>query len=439
MKWGILLALVIPIHTVLSDPLVVRVSGEVTQSRYALTAFTVAGILLSIFLVARWEKLSPRVTSTILMVLVPAFPLAIARAGWSIHANLVDPLSIDKPVVPALPVNPESPRILWVVFDEWDNELAFRSRPPDLRLPELDRFRQQALDAGNAYPPGRHTIISAPSLITGKTFTESTRKGASEIMESYDPAKPPSPLSEQPTIFGDVRREGYNLGIVAWYLPYSRMFGVFTRYPGAGSVRPVPTVPGLMVATARHQFSLFPLMRALGIARTPDSEPQTHTDGYSYQLSETLRTLRDSSLNFVFLHLGIPHPPFIYDHKKQEFSIGPGASYEGNLALVDRTVGDIRRTLEQEGRWDNTTILLTSDHPLRVGAKRITPLVLPAYVHQSETVPFFLKLAGQKQGLEYTRPIQTVVTKDLLLDILHRKVTTPEQAAAWLDTHPPRQ
>ena len=142
----------------------------------------------------------------------------------------------------------------------------------------------------------------------------------------------------------------------------------------------------------------------------------------------------------LLLHFGVPHGPAIYNLTKASLSAGKDATYLGNIALVDRTLGEIRQALEQAGTWDSTTILLTSDHPLRVG---LWPTFygggLPAHVQQSNRVPFLLKMAGEKQGVEYPRAMQTVVTKDLLLDVLNRKITTAEQVAAWLDTHPPRQ
>jgi hypothetical protein len=58
---------------------------------------------------------------------------------------------------------------------------------------------------------------------------------------------------------------------------------------------------------------------------------------------------------------------------------------------------------------------------------------------QTAEVPYLLKMPGQKQGLAYNKPMQEIVTKDLLLAIMDREVTTPQQVAAWLDHSPPRQ
>jgi arylsulfatase A-like enzyme len=114
-----------------------------------------------------------------------------------------------------------------------------------------------------------------------------------------------------------------------------------------------------------------------------------------------------------------------------------------NVVLLDRTLGEIRLTLEKAGMWDDSTILLTSDHSLRIGLARDRPR--PTWeralqgVKQSREVPFLLKMAGQQEGFAYDAAMQTVVTKDLLLAIMKGEVRQPEQVALWLDHHPPHQ
>jgi arylsulfatase A-like enzyme len=170
-----------------------------------------------------------------------------------------------------------------------------------------------------------------------------------------------------------------------------------------------------------------------------------HAEVYHRLRQDALQTVRDPRLNLVFLHFNVPHFPPIYDAAKQSYSTSLDGTFEGtykdNLALVDHTLGEIRQTLEQAGTWDSTTILLTSDHPFRVSlwrswSRRFSRL---AYSPQSSRVPFLLKMAGEKQGVDYPRAIQTVVTKDLLLEVLNQKVTTAVEVAAWLDHNPPRR
>jgi hypothetical protein len=50
-------------------------------------------------------------------------------------------------------------------------------------------------------------------------------------------------------------------------------------------------------------------------------------------------------------------------------------------------------------------------------------------------VPFILKMPGQHSGIAYDRPINTVLSGDLLLDILTGAVPSQQAVLQWLDAH----
>ncbi len=52
-----------------------------------------------------------------------------------------------------------------------------------------------------------------------------------------------------------------------------------------------------------------------------------------------------------------------------------------------------------------------------------------------ERVPFMLKIAGASQGLNYEPAFNTVLSQDLLLELLSGKITTEEDVIRWLDQH----
>jgi len=55
----------------------------------------------------------------------------------------------------------------------------------------------------------------------------------------------------------------------------------------------------------------------------------------------------DASIGLALIHLPIPHPPAIYYRHQAELTAKRGLGYLDSVGLVDRTVGDVRRTLEQ--------------------------------------------------------------------------------------------
>ena len=81
--------------------------------------------------------------------------------------------------------------------------------------------------------------------------------------------------------------------------------------------------------------------------------------------------------------------------------------------------------MESDGIWDKTTVLITSDHPYR-SAAAIDGKMDPR-------IPYFLKLACQKDTYGYARPFNAVLTHDLVLAILRDELAHPKEVADWLD------
>ena len=158
-------------------------------------------------------------------------------------------------------------------------------------------------------------------------------------------------------------------------------------------------------------------------------------------LEDAKRIANDRSIGFAYVHWPVPHPPGIYDRRADALEATKESSYLDNLRLVDRTLGELRRAMEATGTWDDTTILVTSDHWWRARLWReegaLTPEDEPYadVVPVDHHVPFVLKLAGQKSGVAYDHTFNTVLTRDHFGAILRGEVRTPESVAQWLDAH----
>jgi arylsulfatase A-like enzyme len=105
---------------------------------------------------------------------------------------------------------------------------------------------------------------------------------------------------------------------------------------------------------------------------------------------------------------------------------------------VDRTVGELRRKLENAGLWDSTTIFITADHGLRYelwhgGMNWSAQLDRLLENGQSATVPFILKLGGQKTPAVYDAEFSSVVAGDLNLAVLRGDITKTTQVGPWLE------
>ena len=124
----------------------------------------------------------------------------------------------------------------------------------------------------------------------------------------------------------------------------------------------------------------------------------------------------------------MPHEPDVLDTEGNSFSLTNilQVGYLGNLVLADRYLGEVRRSMERAGVWDDSAVLVTSDHewrdiPSTLG-KRTRKLV------------FLLKLPGVEGSTTYDNPIiPMLLTRDLLLELMAGRLSTAEAVSYWLD------
>lgn len=143
-------------------------------------------------------------------------------------------------------------------------------------------------------------------------------------------------------------------------------------------------------------------------------------------------------LSLTLLHFPVPHNPPIYDRRTRGFTYAAPTNYFDNLALADSTLGELRRLMERAGLWDETVVLVSSDHWWRVGMWRGERFwtgeeqALTAG-HTDQRVPFILKLGGRNAHLRYEPAFNTVLSQDLLLALLRGEMSTAPEVAAWID------
>jgi arylsulfatase A-like enzyme len=125
----------------------------------------------------------------------------------------------------------------------------------------------------------------------------------------------------------------------------------------------------------------------------------------------------------------VPHAPHGYNRTTGRFDLrnSPIRGYIDSLALLDRTLGDLRRSMQAAGTWTNTTVLVTTDHPYRE-AEQVDG-------KSDRRIPFLLKLAGQRAGAAYDAPFNAILAHRLLLAVLSGEIGDTAAAARWLDAN----
>jgi len=379
----------------------------------------VAGFLI----LKRFRGVVERAGSFALLIFSPLVILILTTSAFDI-ARYDPALMADKPL--AAKLTPRRPgKLLWVIFDEWDYHMSFGNRPDSVHLPEIDRLRREALFGENTFPPSDTTRLSLPSLIHGRLVRTSTPTSETKMLLTFRDGGQ-AIFGQEPTFFSKARLLGVNTALFGWYLPYCRTLN--SSLTGCWwmdmqrELNSTGDTFGEAFSGQPRTLLETPLFSVFGQSLAT----RNHAHMYLELLARAKAWASDPSPGMCFVHFNTPHAPYFYDARSERMNRGNLLNgYYDALALVDRTVGELRDSLERAGVWDSTTLLISSDHWFR-----FSPMVNG---RRDQHIPFLLHMAGQKDAIAYSHKFNSVVTGDLILAILGSKVNTPADAAAWLD------
>jgi hypothetical protein len=377
-------------------------------------------ILVSAFIwlvFVKWHRMTSRAVSVAALIMSPFIIITSGRVLWNIaqFRNIPNQERSSEHLLH----QSESPiRLLWFVFDETDQRLTFDERPVGVKIPNLDRLKKQSLYCTNVIAAGKETAEAMPSLITGKMVEEVEPRGPDELMLRFAAQQKYVPWSSERTVFSTARELGLCTAIIGWYHPYCRVLGqslddcFWVPFSFAGENTLLPLL------TYDYQ-SIIPIVSS-------QLRYREHVSRYLKIKREAERVAVDPGLNVILVHWPIPHMPFIYNRNNGKYEWVPFQDgYFGNLELVDECIGDIRKKMEDRGLWDQTIVLMTSDHSWR------NSMLYDSKV--DARVPYLLKLPGMKRGLEYNKRFNAVVTRDLFEGFMRGDFKTVEQVTRWLD------
>jgi hypothetical protein len=295
-------------------------------------------------------------------------------------------------------------------------------------------------------------MLAVPSLLSGQIYGHSEAADATTLLVQPPGSNAMVSWRDQPNVFRRARDQGANAALVGWHHPYCRVLG--------DSLTQCSEEVGVTSSDALADETYFV---ANGLARSVGVVFEwrwrsflglfRHSNGTDHVLNHFVQNVQqqqyfrirdrayqeavDPRIDFLYVHFPTPHLYAIYDAKRRDFALSESTTYFDNLALVDRTVGELRGKLEQAGLWDTTTLLVSADHGLRYnlwhGGMNWTPQFDRLLEKgQSPTVPFILKLGGESKPEVYDAPFSAVVTGDLALAVLRGEVATAAQAASWI-------
>lgn len=384
----------------------------------AITAVLLLGAIVAA--AARWPRRSLDLALGAVLIFSPFVAVTFGRAALIL--TMLNPsraLAPDAPLIGAPVVDTDGPRVVVIVMDALGRRHSVEARPAGLDLPEFDRLRAGSIDASQVTQIGSVTKISIPGMLTGLAVQASEPSSADELLLTVDGQT--RNWSTEPNLFDEAKRLGGVAVVTGWYHPYCRLFA---NLDGCASF------PARTIGSRGRHTGFLRAMRDQQIALLPYVNLRIRAiDIFTEQRADATIAATTGDRGLVFLHLILPHTPWIWDETTESFTLTrfEPDGYFGNIKLMDRVLGDLRREMEAAGKWDSTAVLLLSDHVVRYRPKYLgDPVDL--------RVPFILKLPGQTSGAVYDRPFSALVTHDLVVALLRGELKTVGDATAWLDS-----
>jgi hypothetical protein len=406
-----------------------------------------------------WHRHVLPVSIAVMMTLAPLAPILFAQGAY--HMAIDRSKGDEWDGTPNAPLDAEhqaaDTRVVWIVLDEMDQRLVFEDRPEGYTLKELDDLRETAFSADAAHAPHERTLYSIPMMTTGRSIDQVTPQGPDRLQLHFTNGESIS-WDQSDTIFHSANEKGLRTAIIGTYHPYCRVFQeqlsqcTFYEYEGPdadslghqvrmhlhGLASAIPVPP---LRTAAHGL--------LGI-HTPlyVLHQQSAIMNHEHLAPRAVQAAADPTLDFVKIHLMTPHPAGFannghgyWDPTTKTFTTGAGPTYYDNLQLADHTLAQIRQAMQQNQVWDNTFLVVTSDHGYRYGiwGESIATQAHAEALHQptDHRVPLLIKPPDpHPEPFRYDETINLLQIRDLLEDALDGQLTHTQDLVDWFHAHP---
>jgi hypothetical protein len=310
--------------------------------------------------------------------------------------------------------SPNKRKVIWIVFDEFDPEIAFS----DTNLPKLRRWESLqgiAIQHEKMYAPSYATIMSIPAMLMGVPTNGNDYINVANLSVK-SPNNINTPFKFENTIFNRLAISGFKSSILGFYHPYCGIFSEIkcTSFPNS---RDFKWYSGIVDSYSHNGF-LKILNRNNAIA--------SNVDPMAYITKQQLDLIRnyilDGSVDFSFLHLNVPHLPATFAKYKYNQNVeGAMNNYLLNLKLTDsileKILSDITKLKEKK-----VLLILSSDHWFR--GREAFGIAHPAL--------FMAKINDDNEKIIVTNPTSSIYIQDIVEEFLNNKISNHSDIAKYL-------
>ena len=249
--------------------------------------------------------------------------------------------------------SPTKPNILLIFMDDMGYGDLECYGNPLIKTPNLNKLAEGGIRFTSFYAAAAVCTPSRAGLLTG-------RYPVRNAPHNFGPESKNGLPLEEVTLAQVLKEAGYRTGIIgkwhlghqAEYLPTARGFDSFYGLPYSNDMI-LPWCPWLS-----EEDTLF-LYEDAEIIREVGKKQELLTLEYTEKAVEFIQEHKDQPF-FLYLAHSMPHLPISAAPRFQGTS--DAGLYGDVIEMVDWTIGEIHKTLKEEGLEENTLIIFTSDN-----------------------------------------------------------------------------
>jgi choline-sulfatase len=252
--------------------------------------------------------------------------------------------------------------------------------------PHIDDFARHAHLYLNCYSAATWTIPANYSLLTSVYPEQHAMYAWNSMLDK-----------KMPTLFSLLRDHGYVQGFFSnsgflvknFKENFSQVLNTCSKVPHARSV-----TRGALFWMKRQRAPFLAWIYYLEPHR-PYTPPAPHNNLYTYQEGRRLpieKVAKDSSGGWDYI------PDTVAERNIQDANYYI-AQYDGEVHYVDEEVGKLLAELKRSGLFDQSLILLTSDHGESLGEHHLYFNHIFTLFNEVIKIPLFIKMPSQRQGV----------------------------------------
>jgi len=259
---------------------------------------------------------------------------------------------------------PPHPRVVWILMDELSYDQVFGKRAQGLDLPNFDALHQMSTLFTDTEPVTEYTESAVPSLLEGRLISSLKYTPDNRLLVAGQ-GQPLSPFRASNTPFAIAKSQEMTTGVVGWFNPYCSMLAPYLDkcyWTDEAMSQGAP-----LTEDAFWRFVAKPWVAYWTVLYPHQRNPSIVNQARDYRSlsGQAQDMVNQEQMDFIFLHLPLPHPPGFYNRRAGQFEADGRTSYLDNLALADKTLGELLSILRASPRWSGTSIVLCGDHSWR--------------------------------------------------------------------------